>query len=195
MIPSWRTVLRWINSFFISWSQGQDAEAGGHNWNVERIKSGSAETHPKACGSIFSSCASTVSCFSHIFMAVNCYFGQRVVSKQPMNCIDEPRQITDFVYRQRLSFSPHASYSSHCSLLICMKAGRVWWPLGASGWQPWLHPLAALGRSWRRTRSSWGHCPPAAGPQYANQQMPSKSCPSLLFNLDTGLMQQATWHV
>lgn len=50
---------------------------------------------PKPVEAVFSSCAFNASCFSHIFMTINCSFGQRVVSKQPMSCIDVPRRITD----------------------------------------------------------------------------------------------------
>lgn len=100
---------------------------------------------PKPVEAVFSSCAFNVSCFSHIFMTINCYSGQRVVSKQPMNCIDVPRRITD-------SFTGNV-FQPPCLLLpalflintheggACVVATRSQWLAALAD------RLAALGRS------------------------------------------------
>lgn len=122
---------------------------------------------------------------------INCYFGQRVVSKRPMHCIYINRLVFWFLYR-----------NIRYSLLIHMQEKHVRWLLWASGWQPWLHPwcVGSFSNSWKNLLQnqellSVGHCPPATEPLYTAQHMPASSkgvAHSWCSNLDTGLMKQDT---
>ena len=105
-----------------------------------------------------------------------------------------------FIYKET-SFSPLASWSSCCSLFVCMQEKHGQRTLWASRFQSWLHPwcLGCFHSFWKNLRQnqellrSVGYYSPAAGSRYIDQQMllsREEAAPSLHSSLDPGLMKQ-----
>lgn len=80
-----------------------------NTWNVERPEE-ALLGFSKAVGAVFSSCSFNVLCFIHNVMIINCYFGQKVASQHPMNCI--------YGYRLFMDLLTGDTFEPPCFLLL-----------------------------------------------------------------------------